>query len=88
MKKNYLKQENVIPALPNPHFEPIIELFSNREATIEGCAGILEYTDTYVSINCKSYVVNFKGFNFSIKSNPDFGITVNGSITDISFSSL
>ena len=86
MSKNYLKIKNCLPTLPNPNFEPLIELVSNREATIEGCEGIVEYTDTYVSINCQCFVLNMNGFNLCIRSNSKDSITVSGRITDINFS--
>ena len=88
MNNKYLKFKNILPPLPNPNFEPIINLISNREATVEGCIGILEYNDAFVSINCRNFVLNFNGFDFSIKSNPDSSITVTGNISDIGFSIL
>lgn len=85
MSKNYLKIKNSFPALPTPDFEPLTELISNREATIEGCEGIIEYKDTFVSVNCRNFTVNFSGFNFRIRSNSKDSITVSGCITDIKF---
>ena len=85
MNKSYLKIKNSFPTLPNPNFEPLMQIVSNREATIEGCKGIVEYTDTFISINCKYYTMNIIGFNFSIKSNSKDSITIAGSITDIKF---
>ncbi len=86
MSKNFLKLKNTLPPLPNPHFEPVIELISNREATVEGCSGVIEYTDTIVQVNCRSFVLTFNGFNLSIKSSSKDIITVTGQISDISFS--
>lgn len=85
MSKNYHKIKNSFPALPNPNFEPLTELIPNREATVEGCEGIVEYTDTFISVNCKNYTINFYGFNFCIRSNNKDSITISGSITDIKF---
>ncbi len=87
MSKNYLKFKNNLPTLPNSHLEPMIELISNREATIEGIDGIVEYTDNLISINCRCYIFNLQGFNLSIRSNSKDSITVSGCITDIKFAS-
>lgn len=87
-KKNQSLKKNYMPALPNPHYEPLIEIYSDREAVIEGCAGILEYNDSCVSVNCRCFVLNFKGFNFCIKSNSKDSITIYGKITEINFSHL
>ena len=85
MNKNYLKIKNSLPALPNPNFEPLVQIISNREITVDGCVGIVEYTDTFLSINCKYYTLNIYGFNFCIKSNTKGSIAISGCITDIKF---
>ncbi len=76
-----------IPALPNSHFETMLEIISDREAVIEGCSGIIEYNDTTVSVNCRSMIITFGGFNFSIKALTADSVCVTGKITDINFSS-
>ncbi len=77
-----------MPALPNPHFEPIIELNSNREAIIEGCSGIVEYNDCIATVNCKVFLVTFEGFDISLKALSRECISVKGSFTSVSFSAL
>ena len=77
-----------MPALPNSHFEPIIELTANREAIIEGCQGIVEYNDSVATINCKSFLLTFEGFDICLKSLSDNCISVTGSFTGICFSVL
>ena len=74
-----------MPTLPNPRFEPLIELISNREAVIEGSKGIVEYSDTLIDINCKCFILRFEGFNLTIKSLAAECISVSGNITQISF---
>lgn len=76
-----------LPPLPNPHFEPLIEIISDRQAEIEGCNGIIEYNDSYVSVNCKSFIIGIKGENISIKSNAKDCITINGKLDSLCFSS-
>ena len=82
--KNNLK--SLVPALPNSHFEPVIELISNREALIEGCKGIVEYNDTLATVNCKSILVTFEGFNISLKNLTGDIFSVSGNFTNITFS--
>ena len=77
-----------IPALPNPRFEPIIELTSNREAVIEGCLGIVEYSDCIATVNCKYFLISFEGFGICLNTLSKDCISVTGSFTKISFSEL
>lgn len=77
---------DAIPTLPNPHFEPLIELISNREAVAEGCCGILEYNDCCIQINCKTYIISFKGFNLTLTALTNDTVSVKGKITDVIFS--
>lgn len=82
------KIKNKIPALPNPHFEPIIELISNREAVVEGCSGIVEYTDSSATLNCRLFQLSFTGFDICLKALSGDSVCVTGNFTDISFSVL
>lgn len=77
-----------IPPLPNPHFEPLIELISNREATVEGAYGIVEYNDCIATINCRTYLLTFEGFNICIQTLSKDCISVKGKFNNISFSQL
>lgn len=77
---------NIIPALPNPYFEPLIEMISNRLINIDGCEGIVEYNDTLVCANCKAFTLNVKGFDLCIKAETKNSLSISGRITEISFS--
>lgn len=79
---------SIMPALPNPCFEPLIELISNREAIIEGCRGIVEYNDTTATVNCNIFLLTFEGFDICLKSLSDNCISVKGRFTSISYSML
>ncbi|MBE6785095.1 MAG: hypothetical protein E7538_02510 [Ruminococcaceae bacterium] len=84
-------KENIklhMPALPNPHLEPIIELTSNREAIIEGCSGIVEYNDGKAAVSCKSLLIAFEGTDISLKTLSGDCVSVTGTFSAISFSSL
>ena len=82
------KLKSKIPALPNPRFEPIIELVSNREAIVEGCCGIVEYTDSSATLNCRIFQISFNGFDICLKTLTGDSVCVTGNFTDISFSAL
>lgn len=84
-------KENIksfLPTLPNPRFEPMIELTANREAVIEGCHGIVEYNDCKATINCKSFLITFEGFNIGLQALSGDCISVTGSFSGISFLSV
>ncbi len=76
---------NVIPPLPNPDFEPRVELTSMREAIIEGCKAIVEYNDTKAVINCRNMTMEFCGFNLNIKTVSSDIMIISGKITNINF---
>lgn len=82
------KLKAFMPALPNPHFEPIIELTSDREAVIEGSLGIIEYNDCIATINCRIFLLTFEGFNICLKTLSDDCISVTGRFTSISYTLL
>jgi len=81
---NELKN-SYIPAVSGSHLDPYIGITADKEAVVEGCKGIVEYTDTIVSVNCKSFIVHFRGFSLSIKSLSKDCIAVTGTITEINF---
>lgn len=64
---------------------PHIELCSNREATVEGCAGIIEYDENTVKLNCKKVTVKFSGCFLCISNLSAGRICVSGEIVSIEF---
>jgi len=63
-----------------------ISLSSNREATVDGCRGILEYGGELVRINTGSGVVRFRGRGLQIKSLTHTQAVIAGFIINIDFS--
>ena len=63
-----------------------IELCGNKEAMIEGCLGILEYSDCSVAINTGKLTVRFNGSDLTITSMQDSLTVIKGIITCIDFS--
>jgi len=64
---------------------PHIELCSNREATVEGCVGIIEYDKNIVRLNCKSVTVKFSGDCLCISNLSAGRICVSGEIVLLEF---
>lgn len=84
-----LKRENrkrSAASIPVSTLEPLIELVSNKEAIVEGCAGIIEYNDTAVSINCKKAIITFEGADITLKTLSSDIIEVTGVFSGIYFS--
>lgn len=64
---------------------PDIKISSNTEAVIDGCYGVIEYSDTTVRINCKSLILKFSGTNLCIKTVSVLQYSVKGNITSVEF---
>lgn len=62
-----------------------IELSSNREAVIEGCRGVLEYTPERVRLSCGSKVVRFVGDALELRCVTDSTAVVTGRILMVEF---
>jgi sporulation protein YqfC len=63
-----------------------IEICGNKEATVEGCVGILEYSDSSVAVNTGKLTVRFCGCSLTITEMQDACTTIRGIITGIDFS--
>ena len=62
-----------------------IELCGNREASVEGCKGVLEYSDCSVSLNTGKLTVKFCGSDLTITAMQDGNAVIKGIITCIDF---
>ncbi len=62
-----------------------IELFSNKEAVIDGMRGVLEYNDCYIKLNTGRGTVEFFGTNLEISSLDINGLSISGNISKIEF---
>lgn len=62
-----------------------IELFGNREAVVNDCAGIIEYSDSRIKLNMGKNTVLFCGNNLCIKEyGPSFA-AISGEIMTVEF---
>ena len=67
---------------------PHIELCSNRELYIEGCAGVIEYNSSLVRINCKELIVKISGDELTIRSDTAERISISGNIVSLDFTGV
>ena len=65
-----------------------IEINSEREAVVENCRGILEYTPERVRLLIPRATVRFSGHNLCIGSMNKSAVVVSGIIESLEFSSL
>lgn len=62
-----------------------IEMFSNKEITIDGCCGVYEYGDDYLRLNIGKGSVILNGRNLDIVFFENRLITVKGNISSLEF---
>ncbi len=63
-----------------------ITLRGNREAIIDGCYGIIEYSDCKIIINIGNKQLSIIGVDFDISDYSSTSLTVRGTIKNIDFS--
>lgn len=64
---------------------PYLEMKSNREVTIDGCHGILQYEKEIIKINTGSMVLSFTGRNLNIKCLASTSLVIDGYIMSVEF---
>ena len=62
-----------------------MEVFSNTEAYVEGCKGILEYDSSGIKLECSDICICFSGDGLYIRSMGDSTAIVCGTIASIGF---
>lgn len=65
---------------------PHLELYGNRELIVEGCAGILDYDDTYLRLKLSKGTLIIYGGSFDIVSYEGAVISIKGCISSLEFS--
>ena len=63
-----------------------IELSGNREAIVEGCCGVLEYGDNFISLNTGKQTVRICGCDLTIVSMQNGQAIIKGIITGLDYS--
>lgn len=86
VSKDSVKQLKRLTEIPPIDYNAArIELNSNREATIDGCRGIIEYYDTMIVLNIGSGTVQFNGSGLSILSFDSEVAVLRGRITSVEY---
>ena len=62
-----------------------MELNGNREAVVEGCGGILEYSEETVRVRTGKLVVKFVGRGLTVKCLTADSLVVEGFFTGVEF---
>ncbi len=64
---------------------PQIQIFGNNKIMVEGCMGVLEYTDTYLKLKLQKGALILCGAGFDISFYEERLITVKGKISSVEF---
>lgn len=64
---------------------PYLQFNSNREVTLDGCKGILEYQTEIIRISTGKMVIAFKGRGLNIKCLTATSVVIKGYITSVEF---
>lgn len=84
-KSRILSENLQIPQMVN-RGTAYIELSGNNEAIIEGCKGVLEYSDDSIHLNIGKNGVRFSGTDLVIKTYFNEQVIIEGYILTIDFS--
>lgn len=67
--------------------EPKIEMLGNREIIIDGCKGVVEYSENNIKLSLGESVLSLSGDSLVIKSFDNSVVVISGQICEISFTS-
>ena len=62
-----------------------LEMISNRELNVEGCKGVAEYTDVFISLRLKKGMLNVAGRNLDVSLFEEDNICIKGIISSVEF---
>lgn len=62
-----------------------IELLSNKQAVIDGCKGILEYSDCCIRLSADRMILKFTGTNLEIKCLTDQSAVIEGFLLTVEY---
>ena len=84
-----MKKEKIINAFKMPVFEagssPHFELNGSYEMLVDGCEGIMHYSEKRIRLNCGSEVIDIKGFELQLEHLGDKEAAVKGRILSFEF---
>ena len=65
--------------------EPSIQLLGNKEVSVEGCKGVVDYYETQIKLRLPKGYIIFRGDGLSIFSLTDTSALIRGKIGSIEF---
>ncbi len=64
---------------------PITEILSNKEITIDGCKGVAEYTECFISLNTSNGVITVNGRDLHIRYLSTSSVVIAGTVSSVEF---
>lgn len=64
---------------------PMVSMVGNREVTVEGCKGIIEYGANVIRLNTMQYMIKISGADLELKSVASEYIHVCGKIAGVEY---
>ena len=74
-------QRTAVPFLPSLR----VELLGNKQAVVDGCKGIIEYTDQSIRLSGEKQIVKFVGTALELQCFDESGAVVVGNIVQVEF---
>lgn len=63
-----------------------VELLGNRQAVVDGCKGIIEYSDSCIRLSTSRLILRFTGTGLEIRALTDSSAIVEGTILSVEYS--
>ena len=63
-----------------------VELLGNRQAVVDGCRGIIEYSDTCIRLSAQGLILKFTGTGLEIRAFTHSEAIVAGTILGLEYS--
>ncbi len=63
-----------------------VELLGNRQAMVDGCRSIIEYSDTCIRLSTSRLILKFTGTGLEIRALTDSSAIVEGTILSLEYS--
>lgn len=67
------------------NIKPHIEISGNTSATIDGCRGVLEYSETQIRVSLGQVSMQMKGRGLTLKCISPTSLIINGFITSVEY---
>ncbi len=81
-KKTKMKLFEHLPELSSP----IIRICGNREASVDGCKGVIDYHESLIKLRISGGSVTFTGTDLCISAFSESSAVISGNLQNIEFS--